>query len=83
MGYDRYSPSYLVYHTDTKRIQRCRCVKFTDKFTRNVSFSEVKDVVTINTVDAPKVDDVVTENLAPGSIGNTLSTLESNLKAPV
>ena len=32
VGYDRESPSYLVYHEDTRRVQRCRCVRFTDLF---------------------------------------------------
>ena len=33
VGYDRESPSYLVYHHDTRRVQKCRSVKFTDLFT--------------------------------------------------
>ena len=32
VGYDRESPSYLVYHHDSQRVQRSRCVKFTDLF---------------------------------------------------
>ena len=32
VGYDRESPAYLVYHADTKRVLRSRCVKFTDSF---------------------------------------------------
>ena len=31
-GYDRASPAYMIYHNDTNRVQRCRCVKFTDLF---------------------------------------------------
>jgi hypothetical protein len=30
VGYDKYSPAYLVYNSDTNEIRRCRCVKFTD-----------------------------------------------------
>lgn len=30
VGYDKCSPAYLVYHSDTNEIRRCRCVKFTD-----------------------------------------------------
>lgn len=28
VGYDKCSPAYLVYHADTKEVQRYRCVKF-------------------------------------------------------
>ena len=31
-GYDRNSPSYLVYHSETKQVERARCVKFIDHF---------------------------------------------------
>ena len=30
VGYDRYSPAYLVYFADINDIKRCRCVKFID-----------------------------------------------------
>jgi hypothetical protein len=70
VGYDRYSPSYLVYHPDSKRIQRCRCVKFTEKFVRNVTFSEVNNVETENTV-TPEVHDASTENPITNSIRET------------
>ena len=30
VGYDKNSPAYLVYHSDTNDVRRCRCVKFTD-----------------------------------------------------
>ena len=69
VGYDRESPSYLVYHEDTRRVQRCRCVKFTDLFTLDQDESSkdpnmVKDVVTENVVETPKmVKNVVTENV--------------------
>ena len=69
VGYDRESPSYMVYHEDTRRVQRCRCVKFTDLFTLDQDESSkdpnmVKDVVTENVVETPKmVKNVVTENV--------------------
>ena len=32
VGYDRESPAYLIYHNDSQRVKRSRCVKFTDLF---------------------------------------------------
>ena len=30
VGYDKESPAFLVYCPDTRKVMRCRCVKFTD-----------------------------------------------------
>ena len=30
VGYDKESPTYLVYYPYSKKVMRCRCVKFTD-----------------------------------------------------
>ena len=32
VGYDKNSPSYLVYQSETKQVERVRCVKFIDHF---------------------------------------------------
>ena len=32
VGYDKNSPSYLVHHSETKQVERARCVKFIDHF---------------------------------------------------
>ena len=36
IGYDKYSPAYLVYYSDSDKIMKHRCVKFTEKFMTKV-----------------------------------------------
>ena len=36
IGYDKYSPAYLVYHSDSDKIMKHRYVKFTEKFMTKV-----------------------------------------------
>ena len=66
VGYDKNSPAYLVYHSDTNDIRRCRCVKFTDTKpeSEDVSYDDfeihkVPDHVTVpeENNDVPNVAD--------------------------
>ena len=43
VGWDKESPAFLVYHADTGRVQRCRCVKFTEQLKKPVDNSNVPD----------------------------------------
>ena len=49
IGYDKESPAYLIYYADTKKIMRCRCVKFVD--TQNILDNEGNTIENVLELD--------------------------------
>jgi hypothetical protein len=43
VGYDRYSPAYLVYHQDENDVKKYRCVKFTEPTTNVIAQPKLVD----------------------------------------
>ena len=82
VGYDRESPSYLVYHEDTRRVQRCRCVKFTDLYSLP-SDKKITPAVIIEDAggeeeevvchDSVMVKDVQTENVVNPEVDSCIT----------
>ena len=73
IGYDKESPAYLIYYADTKKIMRCRCVKFVD--TQNILDNEGNTMKTFWNVflhSSPSSITSVTDKISTPLLNNVL-----------
>ena len=55
VGYDRDSPSYLVYYPETKAVMKHRLVKITEKFQRTLPIADLEPIPDVPSLPKPSI----------------------------
>ena len=84
VGYDKYSPAYLIYHSDSDDVRRCRCVKFTDKTEQEAPDRSCDDLEIRKTPDnvEHEVNNDIETHKAPDNVEHEVNNDIETHKAP-